>query len=111
MDDGLSSGEAEQIVNDEITANGGFKRKLRRMKPWWGILHATNSHRNTIAHKLDQDKFDRRTADLKEMYLTTMTPQNATEIENQPDDYTAMMACSTCGGFIATLESRIPPRD
>ncbi|MHC6157516.1 hypothetical protein ACVSQB_37835 [Bradyrhizobium elkanii] len=121
--------EAEQIMNDYISANGVSKRKLRRMKfsdkmekcklfakgeedePWWGILNAANSLRNTIAHNLDADKIDRRLADLKAKYLATMTPENAAAIENEPDDYIAMMACSTCGGFIATLESRIPPKE
>ena len=117
--------EAEQIMNDYITTNGVSKRKLRRMKfsdkmekckvfakderdePWWGILNAANSLRNTIAHNLDPDKIDRRMTDLKEKYLATMTPENAAAIEDEPDDYIAMVACSTCGGFIATLESRI----
>jgi hypothetical protein len=63
--------EAEQIMNDYITANGVSKRKLRRMKfsdkmekckvfakgeedePWWDILNSANSLRNTIAHNLD----------------------------------------------------------
>ncbi|TYL83157.1 hypothetical protein [Bradyrhizobium cytisi] len=117
--------EAEQIMNDYITTNGVSKRKLRRMKfsdkmekcklfakgeenePWWGILNAANSLRNTIAHNLDADKIDRRMADLKEKYLATMTWENAALIENEPDDYIAMMACSTCGGFIATLDSRV----
>lgn len=117
--------EAEQIMNDYVTTNGVSKRKLRRMKfsdkmercklfakgeeneAWWGILNAANSLRNTIAHNLDADKIDRRMADLKEKYLATMTSENAAAIENEPDDYIAMMACSTCGGFIATLDSRV----
>lgn len=117
--------EAEQIMNDYLTASGVSKRKQRRMKfsdkmekckvlakgeeaePWWDILNAANSLRNTIAHNLDPDKIERRMADLKQKYLATMTPQNAVRIENEPDDYIAMMACSTCGGFIATLESRV----
>lgn len=117
--------EAELIMNDYITTNGVSKRKLRRMKfsdkmekcklfakgeenePWWGILNAANSLRNTIAHNLDADKIDRRMADLKEKYLATMTSENSAVIENEPDDYIAMMACSTCGGFIATLDSRV----
>jgi hypothetical protein len=121
--------EAEQIMNDYITANGVSKRKLRRMKfsdkmekckvfakgeehePWWSILNSANSLRNTIAHNLDPDKIDRRMADLKEKYLATMTPENAAAIKDESDDYIAMMACSTCGGFIATLESRIPPKE
>lgn len=121
--------EAEQIMNGYIAANGVSKRKLRRMKfsdkmekckvfakgeenePWWDILNSANSLRNTIAHNLDSDRIDRRMADLKQKYLATMTPQNAAAIENQPDDYIAMSACYTCGGFIATLESRIPPKE
>jgi hypothetical protein len=80
-------------------------------EPWWDILNSANSLRNTVAHNLDPDKIDRRMADLKEKYLATMTPENAAAIENEPNDYIAMMACSTCGGFIATLESRIPPKE
>ena len=117
--------EAEQIMNSYITANGVSKRKLRRMKfsdkmekckvfakseqdePWWDVLNAANSLRNTIAHNLDAGKIDRRMADLKEKYLAAMTPENAAAIEDESDDYIAMIACATCGGFIATLESRI----
>ncbi|MBB4376657.1 hypothetical protein SAMN05216573_105134 [Bradyrhizobium sp. Rc3b] len=117
--------EAEQIMNSYVSANGVSKRRLRRMKfsdkmekckvfakgeqnePWWGVLNAANSLRNTIAHNLDLDEIDRRMADLKEKYLATMTPENAAAMEDQSDDYIAMMACSTCGGFIATLESRV----
>ncbi|MEI9924885.1 MAG: hypothetical protein WDN50_16330 [Bradyrhizobium sp.] len=121
--------EAEQIMNGYITANGGSKKKLQKMKfsdkmvkckqlakgeenePWWDILNSANSLRNTIAHSLDTDQIDRRMAELKEKYLATMTPENAAAIEDQPDEYIAMMACSTCAGFIATLESRIPPKE
>jgi hypothetical protein len=77
-------------------------------EPWWDILNSANSLRNTIAHNLDLDKIDCRMADLEEKYLATMTPGNAASMREQPDDHVAMSACSTCAGFIATLESRIP---
>src|ERR1700733_3267035 len=40
-----------------------------------------------------------------------MPPENAAAIEDESDGYISVMACSTCGGFIATLESRIPPKE
>jgi hypothetical protein len=121
--------EAEQVMNDYVKANGVSNRKLQKMEfsekmakckqfakgeedePWWDILNSANSLRNTIAHSLNMDKIDRRMADLKTKYLATMTPENAAHMQGQPDDYVAMSACVTCAGFIATLESRIPPKE
>src|ERR1700738_1294226 len=107
------------------TPTGVSRRKLRKMnfwdkmerskqfakedrdEPWWDILNAANGLRNTIAHSLEPDKIEKRMLVLKEKYLATMTPENAAAIQDEPDDYIVMMACSTCGGFIATLESRV----
>ena len=56
-----------------------------------------------IAFRLIAEKMKQ----LKERYFAFLTEEQAAGLFGQPDDYIAMSACSTCAGFIATLEDRV----
>jgi uncharacterized protein YutE (UPF0331/DUF86 family) len=115
---------AEQCMVDYILATG-VKRKWLRNKTFadkikkckllakdegdaelWNILDAANQLRNTIAHSLSAEKISEKTKELKQRYFDFLTEEQAAGLAGQPDDFIAMSACSTCSGFIATLESR-----
>jgi hypothetical protein len=116
---------AEQCLNDYLTANGVKRRwfgkktfwdKMQKGKlvakdegkdPLWDVLDAANQLRNTIAHSLSIDKIEAKMATLKNKYLGLLTEKQVAGLKGQPDDFIAMSACSTCAGFIATLQSRI----
>jgi len=73
----------------------------------WDVLDAANQLRNTIPHSLSVEKIAEKMKQLKERYFAFLTEEQAAGLFGQPDDYTAMSACSTCAGFIATLEDRV----
>jgi hypothetical protein len=116
---------AEQCMIDYILANGvkrkwfnkkTFWHKMQKCKrlakkegkdPLWGVLETANELRNKIAHTLAADKIAEKMALLKEKYLASLTAKQAADLKDQPDDYIALSACSTCAGFIATLRSRV----
>jgi hypothetical protein len=116
---------AEQCLNDYLTANGVKRRWFRKKTFWdkmqkgklvakdegkdplWDVLDAANQLRNTIAHSLSIDKIEAKMATLKDKYLGLLTEKQAAGLKGQSDDFIAMSACSTCAGFIATLQSRI----
>jgi hypothetical protein len=115
---------AEQCMNDFILASGvkrkwlkkaTFDEKLQKCKvitvrekddPLWGVLKSANILRNAIAHTSDVDRIGLRMNDLKVVYLAALTPQQAQDLAEQPDDYVAQSACVLCAGFIASLEIR-----
>jgi hypothetical protein len=74
--------------------------------PLWDVLGAANNLRNTIAHTLEIVKIKEKMAILKDKYFACLTQRQIDGLKDRPDDYIAMSACSTCAGFIATLESR-----
>ena len=112
-------------MNDYLTANGVKRRWFRKKTFWdkmqkgklvakdegkdllWDVLDAANQLRNTIAHSLSIDKIEAKMATLKDKYLGLLTEKQAAGLKGQSDDFIAMSACSTCAGFIATLQSRI----
>jgi hypothetical protein len=73
----------------------------------WDVLDAANQLRNTIPHSLSVEKIAEKMKQLKERYFAFLTEEQAAGLFGQPDDYIAMSACSTCAGFIATLEDRV----
>ena len=73
----------------------------------WDVLDAANQLRNTIPHSLSVEKIAEKMKQLKERYFAFLTEEQAAGLFGQPDDYIAMSACSTCAGFIATLEDRL----
>jgi len=73
----------------------------------WDVLDAANQLRNTIAHSLSVEKIAEKMKQLKGRYFAFLTEEQAAGLFGQPDDYIAMSACSTCAGFIATLEDRV----
>jgi|SRR5579864_1865110 len=114
----------EQCMNDYMTVCGLKKRWIRKrfsdkMKkckllakdegkdPLWDVLEAANCLRNKIAHTLDIAEIKEKMAILKEKYFACLTQKQVDGIKDQADDFLAMSACSTCAGFIATLQSRI----
>jgi hypothetical protein len=116
---------AEQCVTDYILA-GGAKRKwfskkifwdkMQKCKllakeegkdPLWGVLEAANELRNKIGHTLAADEIADKMVQLKKKYLVSLPAKRAADLKDQPDDYIALSACSTCAGFIATLRSRV----
>jgi hypothetical protein len=62
---------------------------------------------NKIAHTPEIAEIQKKMAILKDKYFACLTQKQVDGLKNQPDDFIAMSACSTCAGFIATLESRI----
>ncbi len=115
---------AEQCMVDYILASD-VKRKWLRKKTFsdkmqrckllandqgddtlWDVLDAANQLRNTIAHSLSIEKIAENMKQLKERYFAFPMEEQAAGLADQPDDYIAMSACSTCAGFIATLEDR-----
>jgi hypothetical protein len=115
---------AEQCMNDYMTASGLKKRWIRKpfsekMKKCkllakgedkdalWDVLDAANDLRNKIAHTLDIAEIKEKMAIVKNKYFACLTQKQVDSLKDQGDDYIAMSACSTCAGFIATLESRI----
>ena len=115
---------AEQCMVDYILASD-VKRKWLRKKTFadkmqkckllakdegddalWDVLDAANQLRNTIAHSLSIEKIAEKMKQLKERYFAFLTEEQAAGLADQPDHYIAMSACSTCAGFIATLEDR-----
>ncbi|WP_315795712.1 hypothetical protein [Bradyrhizobium sp. SZCCHNRI3043] len=117
---------AEKCMEDYILASG-FKRrwlnkrfsdKMKKCKtlakeeakdPLWDVLEAANDLRNTVAHTLEIEKIKDKMAALKDKYFACLTEKQVHGLKDQPDDFVAMSACSTCAGFIATLQSRVPP--
>jgi hypothetical protein len=117
--------QAEQTMNEYIVASGFKKKWLYKKRFWdkmqkckqlakeegkdplWDVLNVANELRNTIAHSLEIAKITEKMARLKEKYLASLTDKQAAGLKDQPDDFIAMSACSTCIGFIATLQSRI----
>jgi hypothetical protein len=116
---------AKQCMTDYILA-GGVRRKwfikktfwdkMEKCKllakeegkdPLWGVLEAANELRNKIAHTLAADKIADKMVQLKKKYLASLTAKQAADLKDQPDDYIALSACSTCAGYIATLRSRV----
>jgi hypothetical protein len=69
----------------------------------WKVFWAVNQLRNKIAHTLltreIQEKMDR----LKRTYFDILTPKQVESLEDQPDTYIALSACSMCAGFIANV--------
>lgn len=53
------------------------------------------------------EQINEKMEELKDAYFACLTPEQVEGIKDQPNDYLAMSAFSSCGGFIATLESRI----
>ena len=116
---------AEQCMTDYILARGvkhkwfskkTFSDKMQKCKllakeegkdPLWGVLEAANELRNKIAHTLAADKIADKMVQLKKKYLASLTAKQAADLKDQPDDYIALSACSTCAGFIATLRPRV----
>jgi uncharacterized protein YutE (UPF0331/DUF86 family) len=115
---------AEQCMIDYILATG-IKRRWLRKKTFadkmakckllakddddvelWDVLDAANQLRNTIAHSLSVEKIAEKMKQLKDRYFAFLTEEQAAGLADQPDDYIAMTACSTCAGFIATLKDR-----
>lgn len=116
----------EKCMEDYLLASGLKKRwlnkrfsdKMKKCKtlskeeakdPLWDVLQAANDLRNTVAHTLEIEKIKVKMAELKDKYFACLTEKQVDGLREQPDDYVAMSACSTCAGFIATLQSRIPP--
>jgi hypothetical protein len=116
---------AEQCMNAYMTASGlkkrwirkSFSHKITKCKllakgedkdPLWDVLGAANDLRNKIAHTLEIAAIEEKLAILKEKYFACLTQKQVDSLKDQGDDYIALSACSTCSGFIATLESRIP---
>jgi len=114
---------AEKCMEDYILASGLKKRwlskrfsdKMKKCKtlakgedkdPLWGVLEAANDLRNTVAHTLEIATIKAKMAVLKDKYFACLSQKQVDGLKDQPDDYIAMSACSTCAGFIATLESR-----
>jgi hypothetical protein len=116
---------AEQCMTDYILAGGvkpkwfskkTFWDKMQKCKllakeegkdPLWGVLEAANELRNKIAHTLAADEIADKMVQLKKKHLASLTTKQASDLKDQPDDYIAMSACSTCAGFITTLRSRV----
>ena len=114
---------AEQTMDGYMTASGLKKRwikkrfsdKMKKCKllakgedkdPLWDVLKAANCLRIKIAHTLDIAEIKEKMAILKDKYFACLSQKQVDGLKDQPDDYIAMSACSTCAGFIATLESR-----
>jgi uncharacterized protein YutE (UPF0331/DUF86 family) len=115
---------AEQCMCDYILANDvkrkwlrnkTFKDKMQKCKllakdegdaELWDVLDAANQLRNTIAHTLSTEKIADKMKQLKQRYFAFLTEEQVAALGDQPDDYIAQSACSTCAGFIATLEDR-----
>jgi hypothetical protein len=112
---------AEQCLGDFLLA-GGVKRewirdaqffdkmekakKIARSKgsdPMWDVLAAANRLRNTIAHSLDMEKIEEKMKQLKEVYLASLTPEQAAGLKDEPDDYIAMSACVDFAGLIIAI--------
>lgn len=116
---------AEKCMEDYILASGFKKRWLNKrfsekmkkcrtlaksesVDPLWGVLEAANDLRNIVAHTLETEKINEKMSVLKTKYFACLTEKQADGLKDQPDDFIAMSACSTCAGFVATLQSRIP---
>ena len=56
----------------------------------------THQLRNTIAHSLSVEKIAEKMKQLKDRYFAFLTEEQAAGLADQPDDYIAMTACSTC---------------
>jgi hypothetical protein len=117
----------EKSMEDYILASGFKKRWLNKRfseklakcrvlaqgedkDPLWDVLVAANDLRNKIAHTLEIAEIKKKMAILKEKYFAGLTQRQVDGLKDQPDDFIALSACSTCAGFIATLQSRIPPK-
>jgi hypothetical protein len=116
---------AEQCMNEFIAAKGvkrkwlgraTFADKVKKCKliakterddPLWEVLYGANQLRNTIAHSLSSERIAEKMKQLRERYYAALTPEQAAGLADQSDDYVAQSACLTCGGYIATLKSRV----
>jgi hypothetical protein len=62
-----------------------------------------NQLRNKIAHTLSTEEILEKMERLKKTYLGILTPKQVESMMDQPDDYIALAACSTCAGYIGNL--------
>lgn len=72
--------------------------------PSWELLRAVNSLRNEIAHRVKGEQRDRKVFELRKLYLSGCTPEDAA-IDGQCDDSQIVhLACAQCAGLLSSVE-------
>jgi hypothetical protein len=71
--------------------------------PLWSVVWALNQLRNQVAHEQDPKEVEAKMKYLREVFLKTLSPEQAREMEKRPDKEIVEEASYQCSGLFGML--------